>query len=110
VKDKLAKGNPLMVAVNIDMDPGKSGHFMVLTGVKDDKVVVQDPGKSGGAGNEYAQSQFMNPWKTSNYTSVFVDTSDVAWHPDVRFAGDLFGRRRANALDRGRGGVQSARL
>jgi len=82
VKDKLSKGNPLIVGVNIDMDPNKSGHFMVLIGVKDDKVVVHDPGKSGGAKNEYAQSQFMKSWKTSNYASVFVDTSDVSWHPD----------------------------
>src|SRR3989339_1270548 len=90
VKDKLSKGNPLIVGVNIDMDPNKSGHFMVLIGVKDDKVVVHDPGKSGGAKNEYAQSQFMKSWKTSNYASVFVDTSDVAWHPDgslVRVSG-----------------------
>jgi len=82
VADKLSKGNPLIVAVNIDMDPAKPGHFVVLIGVKDDKVVVHDPGKSGGAKNEYAASQFMKSWKTSNYASVFVDTSDVAWHPD----------------------------
>lgn len=82
LQDKLQKGNPVIVAVNVQMNPQKLGHFMALVGLSDTAVVVHDPGKAQGQYNSYGLEQFLSSWQTSNYTSVVVDTSMVSWHPD----------------------------
>ena len=79
---KLEKDNPVMVAVNVQMDPTKMGHFMVVVGLTEDNVVVHDPGKTQGSFNSYSYATFLASWKTSNYASLVVDTSKVTWHPD----------------------------
>ena len=89
--DKLSKGNPIIVAVNIQMDPQKQGHFMLLVGLNETEVIVHDPGKTLGEYNYYSHNQFLASWQTSNYASLFVDTSPVSWHPDgslIQVAGD----------------------
>lgn len=88
---KLKKGNPLIVGVNIEMNPDKKGHFMVVVGITNDEVVVHDPGKTAGAFLHYPKSQFVNSWATSNYASVVVDSSSATWHPNgslVQVAGE----------------------
>jgi hypothetical protein len=79
---KLKKGNPIIVGVNVEMNPNKMGHFMVVVGSNDSEVIVHDPGKTSGAFQHYSKAQFAGSWATSNYTSVVVDTSHATWHPD----------------------------
>ena len=91
LKSKLSKGNPIIVGVNVQMNPQKMGHFMVLLGINETEVVVHDPGKTLGAYNTYPISQFLASWQTANYASLVVDTSEVSWHPDgslVQVSGD----------------------
>jgi hypothetical protein len=75
LKNHISEGNPVIVAVytnmflkgNMDVP-----HFMVLTGVDDEFVYVNDPGKSKGKNNQYNIADFLNAWKKQNYSAVVI--------------------------------------
>jgi hypothetical protein len=78
--EQLLNNRPVIVAVNIQMQPHKMGHFMVLVGMTEDEVIVHDPGKTLGQNNVYSKSQFVSSWQTSNYASLVLETPGVSWH------------------------------
>lgn len=91
LRAKLKKGNPVIVGVNIEMNPNKMGHFMTLVGMAEDEVIVHDPGKSAGAFTHYSKDKFEKSWATSGFKSIVVDVSSATWHPDgslVQVAGE----------------------
>ncbi|MBI5076949.1 C39 family peptidase [Candidatus Falkowbacteria bacterium] len=91
LKAKLKKENPVIVGVNIEMNPNKMGHFMVLVGMTKDEVILHDPGKSAGAFVNYPKEKFEKSWATSGFASIVSDVSDATWHPDgslVQVAGE----------------------
>ncbi|MFH0780271.1 MAG: C39 family peptidase [Parcubacteria group bacterium] len=82
LKGELKKGNPVIVGVNIQMDPGRAGHFMLAVGVEDGEILVHDPGKTAGAYNRYSLERFERSWRTSNYASLVIVNEYATWHPD----------------------------
>ena len=84
LKDSLTKGNPVIVAVHVMMNPNKMGHFMVVVGIdlEAGTIHVHDPGKTKGELNSYPIDQFITSWKDSNYASMVINNSPVTWHPD----------------------------
>ena len=80
--EQLEKGNPVVVGVNIRLDPAAGGHFMVLVGLDGTEVVVHDPGRTNGEFNRYPWDQFVESWQTSNRVVVYRETEVVTWHPD----------------------------
>lgn len=82
LKGELKKGNPIIVGVNIQMDPGRPEHFMLAVGIEDDEILVHDPGKTAGAYNRYSLERFERSWRTSNYASLVIVNEYATWHPD----------------------------
>jgi len=91
--DQLQKGNPIIVAVNVRMDPGAMGHFMVVVGIENHELIVHDPGRSFGADKRYHEDMFMASWATSNYASLTVDKPVVTWHPNGSLVKSYSGNR-----------------
>lgn len=96
LKKELRKGNPVIVAVNIRMDTGLGGHFMLIVGLDEinEQIIVHDPGRTEGAYNKYDLDKFQSSWATSSYASLFLITPDVTWHPN----GTLVKKRGANQV------------
>ena len=82
VEAQLKKGNPVIVGVNIQMNPNKLGHFMVVVGYDDDEIIVNDSGLSQGSLKKYSLEKFFSSWQTSNNSVVYVDKNNATWHPD----------------------------
>lgn len=82
VQTQLKKGNPVIVGVNIQMNPNKLGHFMVVVGYDDDEIIVNDSGLAQGALKKYDLEKFFSSWQTSNNSVVYVDANNATWHPD----------------------------
>lgn len=82
VQAQIKKGNPVIVGVNIQMNPNKLGHFMVVVGYDDDEIIVNDSGLAQGALKKYDLEKFFSSWQTSNNSVVYVDANNVTWHPD----------------------------
>ncbi len=87
--NSLLKGRPVIVGIRTKM--GKAGdgsvpHFMVLIGMDENKVYVNDPGHS--VSNQlhqtsYSISQFLASWATQNYCAlVFTDNHQVGYYAD----------------------------
>ncbi|HSV31914.1 MAG TPA: C39 family peptidase [Atribacteraceae bacterium] len=64
LRNILTAGNPVLVAVYSDMNPtGGAKHAMVVTGLNETHVTVNDPGKVNGANNTYSISRFLSAWR-----------------------------------------------
>jgi len=72
LKTELINGCPVIVAVHIRMNSSSGGHFMVLTGIDDDYVYVNDPGLTKGIDNKYPISQFKRSWAVQNNAVVTI--------------------------------------
>jgi hypothetical protein len=81
LRRQINKLNPVIVGVNIKMDPSKLGHFMVVVGFTDSSIIVHDPGRTEGQFNAYDLEIFLASWQTSNYTSLVVPRSPATWFP-----------------------------
>lgn len=69
LKNITAAGKPVIVNVNTQGYWGK-GHYMVVTGVKDGKVFVNDPWQGGE--RSYSFSAFKAQWATRNERAIVV--------------------------------------
>lgn len=69
----LSQGKPVLVAVFSNMSLGGAKHAMLLVGIREDSVVVHDPGKPNGANNVYSLSQFASCWQAQNNWYVTID-------------------------------------
>jgi len=73
IKDAVNKGIPVIVAVYTNMRENGDydvGHFMVLTGMTDDTVYVNDPGKTNGKNMSYTLEQFKSAWALQNNAAL----------------------------------------
>jgi len=92
VKEQIRRGNPIIVAVRLNMKAGGAGHFMVVIGYDDDGVIVHDPGHSasnGGLANHYSYDQFIASWASWDYASLHVKRF-VSWHPNGTLVKDHY--------------------
>ena len=70
--NSIMQSKPVVVAVRLNMSSSTStaGHFMVLIGMNDTTVVVNDPGHTKGGGIQYSYSQFDASWATQGRAYV----------------------------------------
>jgi len=59
---EINNGNPVAVLVKIGMNSTNGNHWMVLRGIDNDYVWVNDPGKSAGENNRYSKATFLTCW------------------------------------------------
>lgn len=81
LKASLNNGNPVIVAVRLNMASSGTGHFMVLRGYDDTYLYFNDPGHSlenGGENAKYTFSTFITSWGTQNNACVVVPASPLA--------------------------------
>ncbi|KKT24994.1 MAG: hypothetical protein UW10_C0016G0027 [Candidatus Magasanikbacteria bacterium GW2011_GWA2_43_9] len=80
LKSNLDIGNPSIIAVYTNMYSSDSDvmHFMVLTGIDDTHVYVNDPGKTLGKNNQYTIEQFKLAWSKNNYASIIFKKNGEA--------------------------------
>ncbi len=78
LQDELSAGHPIIVAVWTNMRAGTPNrkHFMVLTGMDDSYVYLNDPGKTAGANNRYTIERFTEVWGVEHAGAVAI-------HPNV---------------------------
>ncbi|PIY92623.1 MAG: hypothetical protein COY70_02230, partial [Candidatus Magasanikbacteria bacterium CG_4_10_14_0_8_um_filter_42_12] len=80
LKENLELGNPIIVAVYTNMllkgERKDRLHFMVLTGMDDEYVYVNDPGKTLGKNNQYTIEQFKLAWSKNNYASIIFKVNN----------------------------------
>ncbi len=69
----LREGKPVLVAVFSSMSLGGAKHAMLVVGMRDNSIVVHDPGKTNGANNVYSLSQFLNCWQAQNNWYVTIE-------------------------------------
>ncbi|HOC96174.1 MAG TPA: C39 family peptidase [bacterium] len=72
LKKEIDNGNVVIVAVRINMKANRDGHFMVLIGYDDQYVYLNDPGKMLGRKRKYLIQDFLDVWKTQNYSYVLI--------------------------------------
>ncbi|MFA7245510.1 MAG: C39 family peptidase [Candidatus Magasanikbacteria bacterium] len=73
IKEAVNNNFPVIVAVYTNMMAYKNrsnGHFMVLTGITDDTVYVNDPGKTYGKNMSYSLEQFLYAWSLQNNAAL----------------------------------------
>ncbi|ETR66729.1 MAG: hypothetical protein OMM_05511 [Candidatus Magnetoglobus multicellularis str. Araruama] len=77
--DELQKGYPVIVAVRLRMSSEvttSNGHFMVLRGIDQNYVYVNDPGRSLGSGHgknkKYSKQEFLASWNTQGRACVTI--------------------------------------
>jgi hypothetical protein len=75
--NSLKQGKPVVVAVKIDMGTTTANHFMVLIGLSDSTVIVNDPGHTYGGGVQYSYSQFDASWKTQGRAYVVFTNKSI---------------------------------
>jgi len=80
LKKNLELGNPIVIAVYTNMllkgERKDRLHFMVLTGMDDEYVYVNDPGKTLGKNNQYTIEQFKLAWSKNNYASIIFKVNN----------------------------------
>ena len=71
---ELKANRPVVVAVRLNMssNPGTLGHFMVITGMDNSTVWVNDVGKSRGKDRSFPLSQFQASWATQGNAYVSI--------------------------------------
>ena len=77
---ELRRGRPIIVAVRLNMssNPAILGHFMVLTGISNNHVWVNDVGRSAGKYLKFTREQFEASWDTQNRAAViFMNYSEM---------------------------------
>ena len=72
LKQEIDLGNIIIPAVRINMSASKEGHFMVLIGYDDKYFYFHDPGKLLGRKRKYLVKDFLDTWKTQNYSYVVI--------------------------------------
>ena len=74
LRELLWEGKPVLVAVYSDMNPaGGAKHAMVVVGIDDSNIYVNDPGKVNGKNNVYSISQFLAAWSAQNNWYVTIE-------------------------------------
>jgi hypothetical protein len=73
LRSLLREGKPVLVAVFSSMSLSGAKHAMLVVGIREDAVVVHDPGKVNGANNTYPLSQFLSCWQAQNNWYVTID-------------------------------------
>lgn len=59
IKEELCNSRPVLVTVRLNMDPNnQTYHMMVLTGMDNNYVYVNDPWKSNGQSYVYSKASF----------------------------------------------------
>ncbi len=84
IKEQIRRGNPILVAVRINMKASGPGHFMLVIGFDDTGVIVHDPGHSaanGGLAKHYSYSQFLASWSSWSYVALHIGRF-TTWHPN----------------------------
>jgi hypothetical protein len=76
LKETIYSGQPVIIAVHIDMDVGKGGHFMVAVDIDDEKITVHDPGKTKGEYKTFSMSVFLASWGLQNNAYTIVKLND----------------------------------
>jgi uncharacterized protein YvpB len=74
LKQEVEASRPVIVAVYTNMllkgIERDVLHFMVLVGIDETHVYVNDPGKSKGEKNKYTIEQFLKAWEGNNYAAM----------------------------------------
>jgi predicted double-glycine peptidase len=112
LKDELNQGFPVVVAVWTDMSVGgkHEQHFMVLVGMDDDFVYVNDPGKTKGKNNKYSIARFKTAWENQHSAVVTIHSKIsgsctpvpqglVGWWPGEGNANDLTGSNNGTLVN-----------
>ncbi len=68
LEKELKAGNPVIVGVEVAW---QSGHYMVVVGLEGDKVIVNDPGRTG-VQRTFSRSWFLTQWNGRNRRSIVV--------------------------------------
>jgi len=96
LRHELEAGRPVIVGVWTDMAIYTGvPHWMVLTGMKDDIVYVNDPGHSGGKDNQYDISTFDAAWRDQGSVAITIAASLIPNQPPR--AGFLMSAQGKNA-------------
>ncbi|MDM8523690.1 C39 family peptidase [Desulfococcaceae bacterium HSG8] len=88
LQNELDNDHPVIVAIRLNMETTGIGHFMVLRGMDDNYVYVNDPGKSLASGHgknkRYTRTEFSDSWNTQNKACVTIhradSPSDTVWN------------------------------
>ncbi len=76
IENELNSGYPVIVAVHIDMNPANAGHFMVIRGIDENYIYVNDPGHSLESGKgknyRYTRSTFEASWIRQNKSGIVI--------------------------------------
>jgi len=68
LKKNLEQGRPVIVGVEVAW---KSGHYMVVVGMKGDKIIVNDPGRSA-VRRTLSKSWFLTQWNGRSQRSIVL--------------------------------------
>lgn len=72
IKTEIENGSLIIPLVRISMKLEKDGHFMLMTGVDEEYVYFNDPGKTFGKNKKYLIDDFLNVWKSENYNYLVL--------------------------------------
>lgn len=81
---EIDNNNIVIVAVRINMNISKEGHFMVLVGYDNKYVYLNDPGKMLGKKRRYLIQYFLDSWKTQNYSYVLIKNEDKNKEAEIK--------------------------
>ncbi|PIT93596.1 hypothetical protein COU00_03510, partial [Candidatus Falkowbacteria bacterium CG10_big_fil_rev_8_21_14_0_10_43_11] len=98
LRDSLTQGKPVIVGVKTYMGSNTgTGHFMVLTGIDDQFVYLNDPGRREEGALDYTENKgrrkdpiniFLSSWATQNYCAIFFNPAyqlgeySDGWHAE----------------------------
>ncbi|MBT4071996.1 MAG: hypothetical protein HOE80_04735, partial [Candidatus Magasanikbacteria bacterium] len=105
LKNNLEDNNIMVVEVYTNMRKFGSAdvvHYMVLTGIDDEFVYVNDPGKTYGKDKKYTIEQFLKAWSLRNKKTLILSNTEIPQQPpqsqsfwqelhDFFFGGFVFG-------------------
>lgn len=73
LRNELSAGYPIIVATHTHMDARHGlGHFMLLVGMNDHNVYINDPGLTHGGNNHYPIDQFARSWAAQSNSCVTI--------------------------------------
>jgi len=75
LEENLEKDVPILIDVYTNMlkyGQDDARHFMVLTGIDDEYVYVNDPGKTKGKNNKYTIEQFKKAWAVNGNQALVI--------------------------------------
>ena len=88
ISNELTEGYPVIVAVRLNMSnviSGSNGHFMVVIGIDENYIYVNDPGRSlesgRGSNMDYDHETFLQSWQTQNNSCLTI-------HSEIEGGGD----------------------